>query len=611
MDRNVVTATILIGLIMLVWLWWLSPQPREPIGEPPEPADTVAVVPSEPDTSLPTAEAAPEAALVDTSLAGAQEGTARPITVVTDLYEATFSTRGGTPISYTLQDYTQFDQATPVQLVSENEDGALGLVFTTPANHVVDTRSLYFDTAFEGDTLYVTDESAGISFTAQLGSGLLRFSYSFAPDEYEVGLQVEQQGAAAFSTPDGYEVVWHGGIPFSEDDPEQESRYTGAYARSGGAVEKITLDGEEFEEMSLTGTVSWVAVKSKYFAAVIIPSSQTRGAELVGEQLQNEAGTPVWETYQASVIMPPATGEVDSYQLYMGPMEFYRITDYDLGLYSIVDYGYDFFEWMTRPLAQFIFIPFFTFLSTFIPNYGLVIIVFAIIIKLLLYPLTKTSFKSMARMRELQPKLEAVKEKHADNPQKQQEAMMKVYKETGVNPLGGCMPMLLQWPVIIALWQFLPQSIQLRQQGFLWANDLSAPDIILNLPFTVPFYGDFVAGFTLLMGLSMIVQMRLQSAPSTNPQAKMMIFALPLIMFMFFNRLASGLSLYYLCYNVLTAAQQKWINHTMEKNKDEESGAVNGRGGKEDVKRAKKRRRQPKENKAPSGKGPRSLKRRG
>lgn len=171
---------------------------------------------------------------------------------------------------------------------------------------------------------------------------------------------------------------------------------------------------------------------------------------------------------------------------------------------------------------------------------------------------------------------------------------MKMYKEMGVNPLGGCLPMLLQYPIIIALWQFLPQAIEIRQQGFLWAHDLSAPDVILHLPFTIPLYGNFVAGFTLLMGLSMVVQMRMQMTPTTsNAQAKIFTYLFPVMIFAIFNKFASGLSLYYLCYNVLTAIQQKFINKSIHEQAEAEKaagkGGKNGAGKKKDVKAAGKR----------------------
>ena len=259
----------------------------------------------------------------------------------------------------------------------------------------------------------------------------------------------------------------------------------------------------------------------------------------------------------------------DDFRLYLGPLDYRYIKQYE-GLYGMVDYGWNAFEWITRPLARFIFIPTFALLSSLIPSYGLVIIVFCLLIKLVLFPITRVSYKSMAGMRELAPQMKEIKEKYKDNPQKQQQATMKLYKETGMNPLSSCLPMLLQYPIIIALWQFLQQSIDIRQQSFLWAPDLSAPDAILDLPFSIPFYGDYVAGFTVLMGVSLVIQMRVQSTPTSGMQQKMMMYGMPLVIFVVFNRLPSGLSLYYLFYNVFTAAQQQLINIGLKKKKAQE-----------------------------------------
>ena len=189
---------------------------------------------------------------------------------------------------------------------------------------------------------------------------------------------------------------------------------------------------------------------------------------------------------------------------------------------------------------------------------------------------------SMVIQMRLQPQMQEIKEKYKDNQQKQQEATMKLYKTSGVNPLGSCLPMFLQYPIIITLWQFLQQSIEIRQQGFLWANDLSAPDAILNLPFEIPFYGDFVAGFTVLMALSMVIQMRLQPTAASGMQAKIFMYVMPVFMLVIFNSFPSGLSLYYLCYNVITAGQQKLINNSIEAEKE-----ANGKGGKGSAKTTK------------------------
>ncbi len=576
MDRNVVTATILIGLIMMVWLYWLSPPPTEgPIAQDSTAVQQPEVLPGEEEAAQAQPLLQSEVQPVSDSLfARAQSGSERLITVNNHLYTAVFSTKGGTVKSLTLNEYLRHDRESQVQVVAEKELGALGLVFTSPASHVVDTRALYFETDESRELIDVASGQSELAFTAQLGTGQLRLVYTFVPDNYEIKLRVEREGYATYAIRD-YEVIWDGGMPFSEADSKTEGMRTGAFARSGGSVEELTLLKKEYDEKLLSGQVDWVAVKNQYFAAVIMPGQRTGGAELIGERFGEPGDSLFAKDFELGLRIPAAADGAEAYTLYLGPMEYFRLRKYKLGLYNMVDYGINFFEWMTRPLAKYIFIPLFAFLSKFIPSYGVVIIVLAVIMKIVLYPFTKRSYRSMAHMRELQPRMAAIKEKYADDPAKQQEATMKLYKETGVNPLGGCAPMLFQYPVIIALWQFLPQSLEIRQQGFLWANDLSAPDKILQLPFEIPFYGDFVAGFTLLMGLSMIVQMRMQSSgAAANPQMKMFTYLFPVMIFAIFNRFASGLSLYYLCFNVLTAIQQKWINHTIEKEKEANGGVL-------------------------------------
>ncbi|NNE34412.1 MAG: membrane protein insertase YidC [Rhodothermales bacterium] len=586
MDRNTVIATVLIGLIMVVWLYWMAPQnvppPEQPVlGEVDTTGAPDGIVEEAPALRRP---AAPLVATMDSSLVGSLDGEEEFVTVDTDLYEAVFSTRGATLKSFLLKKYERADHGAAVQLVDTAGSGSIALVFTTPASHSVDTRQLYF-TATGPDRIDATQSERTLTFEARLGAGVLRQTYTFKPKTYEVGLTVEKENPEAFSTHQGYDLLWDGGVPFAEEDAKSEGTRTGAFVRSGGEVEEINLNSEAYEEKSLRGQIDWVAVKNQYFTAALIPSTEAEGAELIGERTAEPGEPGYWEEYEVSLQMPPSAG-ADAYRLYLGPLEYYRLSKYDLGLYGMVDYGYDLFEWMTRPLAKFVFIPIFSFLGNWLPNYGIVIVVLAILMKIVLFPLTKASYRSMAKMRDLQPQMEAIKEKHADNPQKQQEAMMKMYKETGVNPLGGCLPMLLQYPVIIALWQFLPQSIEIRQKGFLWAADLSAPDKILQLPFEIPLYGDFVAGFTLLMGISMVVQMRIQMASTpSNPQTKIFTYVMPIMIFAIFNRFASGLSLYYLCYNVFTAIQQKFINKSIEREKE---AGKNGKGTKRDARKAAK-----------------------
>ncbi len=568
MDRNTIIGTVLITLILIVWFTFLAPPPPPP--RTASPSDSTLVfeqIPEDPADLRMPAQVVDPLLQADSSVAAAPE---RRITIENDLYEAIFSTRGATLVSFKLKEYKQFNQLSPIQIVDTTGAGAIALAFTSPANHNIDTRALMFEASTTADVIRVdeSDEQVVLSFLAPVGQGLIRLSYSFTPGTYEVGLRVEQENASTFTTREGYELVWNGGLPYSEGNHMQEAIKTSSFARSGGEVEGIDLQSDAFQQKTMRGQVDWVAVKNQYFTAVMMPAGETRGAELSGERV-GEIDQPEHTKYfEARLLMPPAASAVDAFTLYLGPLEYYRIRGYELGLYDMVDYGWDFFEWMTRPIAKFIFIPMFNFLDDYIPNYGIIVILLAVFIKIVVSPLTRSSYKSMAQMREIQPELQAVREKYADNPQKQQEATMKLYKESGVNPLGGCLPMFAQYPVLIALWQFLPQSIEIRQQGFLWANDLSAPDSILDLPFSIPLYGDFVAGFCLLMGISMVFQMRLQSTPGmTGTQAKVMMYMMPAVLFVVFNQWASGLNLYYLVFNILSAIQQRFINSSMEKAK--------------------------------------------
>ena len=554
MDRNVVIATILITGIMLLWLYMMP--------------ETTPIV----DDVLPDTSALVEQNVVRVPLPPVVESIEVPtreprfITIETDLYTARMSDVGGTLVGFALKEYQQFDQTSAVQMVSANERGAIGIEFQSPDGRNLDTRNFDFSVQSYAEVIDATQAPVELAFVTQIESGSLRLAYTFSPGDYEIGLAVTHSNAASFQTGDGYELVWNGAIPFSEDvnNRQEEVSKVGIYARSGDDVDGFDLRKSEEDGTTLRGNISWIGVKNKYFGAVVLADPMAREAELWGERIGRPDDLNVAVNLRASLFMGTPSGSADEFRVYLGPMDYRKIKRYD-GVYEMVDYGWNAFEWMTRPLATILFIPAFAFLSSFISSYGLVIIVFCFCIKLLLFPLTRSSYKSMAKMRELQPKMKEIKEKYADSPEKQQQATIKLYKESGTNPLGACLPMFLQYPIIIALWQFLQQSIEIRQQGFLWADDLSAPDAILHLPFSIPFYGDFVAGFTVLMGISLIFQMRLQATPQSGAQAKIFMYVMPVFIFVIFNRLPSGLSLYYFCYNVLSALQQQFINVSTKK----------------------------------------------
>ena len=585
LDRSAVFGILLISLLLLVWMLTQTPRPEDV--STPDPTAETAEAAGEPEIG-PEVETEATVALrapTDSLFAAATGGTAREVVVLTDRQRATFSTRGGTFRSLQLLRYKNAGSEEPVELIADSV-GTFALGFNPPQGQFVDTRTLQFrpivdGELFEGDTLRVTDAPREIAFEAPIGEGALRLVYTFTPDAYQIGVRVETPGTDILQQGGGYDVTWDGALPRAEGDAKQETMQAGAYVHLGGETDVLRLsEAGTLEPIDRTGQIDWVAVKTKFFLAAILPAegTETDGARLSAQQIgEADEGGEFAQDYSATVEMPGlAPDERAEFTLYAGPLELHRLEALDL--YDVVDFGFG--ETVTRPIARYVVAPTLAFLTSIIPSFGIAILIFALLVKLVLWPLTSASYKNAARMRELQPKMAAIKEKYGDDPQKQQEATMKLYKEEKINPLGGCLPMLLQYPILIALWRFFQSTLVLRQQGFLWAHDLSAPDPILHLPFTIPLYGDYVAGFTLLMGLSMIIQMRVSMSGSTaaGGQQKVIMYMMPLMFFLFFNRFPSGLSLYYLGFNFLSIIQQRIVNNKVHNAANAPEGS-NGAAG--------------------------------
>jgi YidC/Oxa1 family membrane protein insertase len=264
------------------------------------------------------------------------------------------------------------------------------------------------------------------------------------------------------------------------------------------------------------------------------------------------------ESYSIALEMPYLgnPGETDRFTVFLGPLDFDVIKKYDVGLENMMSLGA---AWIIRPISEYVIIPVFKFLRMFIPNYGIVLIIFSILIKILLHPLTRSSMKSMQKMQALQPMMTEVREKYKDDPQKMNQQIMRLYKEYGVNPAGGCLPLLLQMPILYALWAVFSTAIELRQASFmLWIQDLSIPDVILKLPFRIPLFNiNELSGLALMMGITMFVQ---QKMSVKDPRQKMMVWMMPLLMTMMFNAFPSGMNLYYFVFNILSIGQQAWMN---------------------------------------------------
>jgi YidC/Oxa1 family membrane protein insertase len=305
--------------------------------------------------------------------------------------------------------------------------------------------------------------------------------------------------------------------------------------------------------------VDWVAARNKYFAVALLPdqSLTTLGASISGERhAQPDRGEK--ETYALRMKMPLTKGATERSKLtvFLGPLDFTLIKSLDRGLDHIMSLGA---AWIIRPITEYVMIPLFNVLHLFITNWGVVIIVFSIIIKIALHPLTRSSMKSMKKMQQLQPMMNEIREKYKDNPEQMNKAIMNLYKDYGVNPAGGCLPLLLQMPILYALYNVFSSTIQLRQAHFVgWIHDLSIPDTVLHLPFTIPLFGiTQLSGLALAMCITMFIQ---QKQTVTDPRQKAMVWMMPIMMMLIFNNLPSGLNLYYFVFNLLSIGQQIWIN---------------------------------------------------
>lgn len=487
-------------------------------------------------------------------------------TISTPLYEVVFSNVGAGPVAFTLAEYTKWD-GTPVQLIADSSRSTYSVGFVSTQNYNIETDQILFRqmNLGEGRSLN-TGEDHEIGYMLEFPDGeRLVYIYRVNGDSYEITLEVRFEGAQRYISDRNIEFAWKSRLNPTERSRSSEALYTSSYVYSGGVMEQYILSGAGREESIITGNVDWVSTKTKFFTQIIKPEFPGTGAIVTSEVSGDVSDELTLHHYTSTLRTRIPDNNILKFNLYVGPLQYYTIREFDPKAYDMVDVGYKYINWFSEPLVKYVVLPVITTLGDFFGNYGIAIIIFAFLIKLVLYPLTKKSFESMAAMGQLQPEMKLLQEKYKDDPKKQQEATMALFKKAKVNPLGGCLPNLLQIPVLVTLWKFFQNAIEIRGESFLWASDLSAPDVIINLPFAIPFMGDFIAGFVLLMSASMLVQMRISGqGGAANPQMKVFQYIFPVMMLFIFNAFASGLSLYYLIYNVLSIGQQMLIKKKVD-----------------------------------------------
>jgi YidC/Oxa1 family membrane protein insertase len=356
-----------------------------------------------------------------------------------------------------------------------------------------------------------------------------------------------------------YEVTWEHGIRYAEKNSVDESGFAAAYAFAGSELTEIdAAKNDQKVQKEFSGAVDWVAARNKYFAVAMIPTGNiSDGAYLEGTRTAMP-DNGIKETYGVSLKMPykGGTNEQSSFKVFLGPLQHSVLKSYNKGLENIMSLGW---AWLIRPISEYVMLPIFTAIHYVVPNWGLVIIIFSILIKLAMHPLSKSQMKSMKKMQKLQPLMDELRTKYKDDPQKMNQSIMNLYKEYGVNPAGGCLPLLLQMPIMYALYAVFRGAIELRQANFVgWIKDLSIPDIIYHLPFKLPLIGiQDISGIAVIMGITMFIQTKMTTK---DPRQKAMVWMMPIMMTFLFNGFPSGLNLYYAVFNVLGIGQQLLIN---------------------------------------------------
>ena len=494
------------------------------------------------------------------SLSGTKQTTY--LTIDTDLYTARLSSIGGGSFtSFVLKKYNMFteDDTTLVELIKNPAEPQLLLKYVS-----IDGDSICLDDNFtlkqilaqnvKGDTISLTGtDTANVDFILNSGNQkeVVKKTLTFYGNNYVINVTTDLRLLQSEMATRYYNLAWDTGLSYTEPSLQDEVRYTKAYAYSGGETEALDVKENKSTRTRFSGQTQWTAIRTMYFAAAFIAEYGCPGYQLGGIGIPI-AGRNYYKKFGMQIDLPvEASNQI---RLYLGPLDYTIIRNLGVKLENMMSLGK-----LLRPISKGILWTFIN-LRKVIPNYGWVLIVFSLLIKILLQPLTSRSMQSMKEMQKLQPKVEELRLKYKNDPQKMSSEQMKLYKEHGVNPMGGCLPLLLQMPILIALFTVFRTTIELRHAPFIWwITDLSAPDTIYTLPFFIPLYGRHVNVLPIIMALSTILQQKLSGSTSSNPQQKMMMYLMPIMFFFMFNQFPSGLNLYYTLFNVLTVLQQKYI----------------------------------------------------
>ncbi|GHV69534.1 membrane protein insertase YidC [Bacteroidia bacterium] len=564
MDKNTITGLVLILLILIGFSYFTKPSQEEQAREL-QRRDSIARV-IEVKRLLAEAEAKKEVAIEektsrrDTSTVFEQgETEAREIILENNKILLKINTLGGRIDYVELKEYVTHDSL-PL-ILWQPKTSAFSLSFYANRREIVTEKMLF------------TPNTTKVALDAETGSKTLtmrlyaneaeqkyiEYVYTLNPDSYMLDFDIRTRNLDDIIDANSsfLSLLWGLEMPQLEKSKEFETRYTGVfYNFLSNEVDNVDMNVDATEQ--LKNKIKWIAYKQQFFSSVLIAKESFVEAELVSKM---DESSGMLKKVLSEIPLPYTGSPKEDYamQFYFGPNSFTTLKEYgaDIQLHSLVDLGWKGIAWVNRYFV----LPVFHFLEAFVTgNYGVIIFLLTLIIKLILFPLTYKSYLSQAKMRVLKPQIDEISAKFpSDKAMEKQQAVMAFYKKAGINPMGGCLPMLLQMPILIALFWFFPGAIELRQQSFLWATDLASYDSIYDLSFSIPFYGDHVSLFCLLMTVVNVIYMVMNN--KNQPQndqmksMKIMMYIMPVMFLFIFNSYSSGLSYYYLIINLISIIQ--------------------------------------------------------
>lgn len=503
-------------------------------------------------------------------------------TLENELLKLVVSSKGGRVYSAELKKY-KAQEGKPLYLF-EGDESSFNYVLVTNNNRVVNTSDLFFEP--QGEIVKTAEgaQTLTMRLKTSLENSYIDFIYSLPADDYMVRYDVKANNMNEIMpmSINSLEMSWHSDIRQQEKGRSFEERYSALHYRyMAGDMDK--LNQTKTDQKNVDNQIKWIAFKDQFFSSVLIADKSFSSSILKSEVMDEKSG--YLKSYTADMVVPfDLTGkEPTGFRMYFGPNHYKTLSSYDKGvekedklyLRELISLGWGIFGWVNR----FFVIPMFNFFSKYVGNFGIIILLMTIVIKLLLAPLTHKSYLSSAKMRVLKPEIDEINARiPADKAMERQQATMALYNKMGVSPMSGCLPMLLQMPLLIAMFQFFPAAIELRQESFLWVNDLSAYDTLFSWKANIPLIGSFlnnhVSLFALLMTVTSIFSTKISMQNTTTspdqPGASMMkymMYFMPVMFFFMFNSYASGLTYYYFLSSLFTILQTAIIRASINDEK--------------------------------------------